>query len=210
MLSILKKERNILILSLIIGVIITFSYVTATANFYTRDLQEGIASKIIRFHCIANSDSKEDQELKLKVRDEILNKMKSKMSEAKDVNATRKIMLENIDNIQQIAESVIASEGKDYKVEVKLEENVSFPVKEYGDIVMPAGKYEALRVIIGEGAGKNWWCVMFPPLCFVDESYAIVDAKSNKKLKDTLTYEEYRRITENKKVDVKVKFKMFQ
>ncbi|HCC06704.1 MAG TPA: stage II sporulation protein R [Clostridiales bacterium] len=210
MLAILKKERNILILSLIIGMIITFSYVTATASFYTRDLQEDMASKIIRFHCIANSDSSDDQTLKLKVRDEILNKMRDKMSDAQNINETRKIILENIDSIKKVAESVVASEGKNYKVQVKLQENVSFPVKEYGDIVMPAGKYEALRVIIGSGEGKNWWCVMFPPLCFVDESYAIVDSKSNKKLKDTLTYDEYRMITENKKVDVKVKFRMFQ
>ncbi|OGO85278.1 MAG: stage II sporulation protein R [Clostridiales bacterium GWE2_32_10] len=199
----LRKERNIILMALVIGFIITCTYVTYATTFEMKSLQEDLASRIIRFHCIANSDSKEDQTLKLKVRDEILSSMRDELSNAKDINETRKIILANIDKIQKIAESVIKREGKDYKVEVKLEKNVSFPIKNYGDITVPAGKYEALRVIIGEGAGKNWWCVMFPPLCFVDESYAVVDTKTNQKLKKVLTDDEYKMITQNRKVNIK-------
>ena len=199
----LRKERNIILMALVIGFIITCTYVTYATTFEMKSLQEDLASRIIRFHCIANSDSKEDQALKLKVRDEILKSMRDKLSNAKDINETRKIIFANIDKIQKIAESVIKREGKDYKVEVRLEKNVNFPIKSYGDITVPAGKYEALRVIIGEGAGKNWWCVMFPPLCFVDESYAVVDTKTNQKLKKVLTDDEYKMITANRKVNVK-------
>ncbi|MBV1820315.1 stage II sporulation protein R, partial [Bacteroidales bacterium MSK.15.36] len=127
---------------------------------------------IIRFHVIANSDSTPDQELKLEVRDRILEEIGGEFDNSKNIDESRKIIEQNLNRIKNIAEDQIKKEGKDYKVEVSLG-NDKFPTKTYGDLTLPAGEYEALKVIIGEGKGKNWWCVMFPPLCFVDITHSV-------------------------------------
>lgn len=122
---------------------------------------------LIRLHVVSNSDSSEDQELKRKVRDEIVTAVGPAFTEAEDVGSARAIAEANLDNIQQIAAGKIRSEGKDYPVKVELN-SFSFPTKHYGPFILPAGDYEAVRVTIGTGSGANWWCVLFPPLCFVD------------------------------------------
>jgi stage II sporulation protein R len=97
-------------------------------------------------------------------------------------------------------------------VEVKLEYN-NFPAKQYSNIVLPAGEYKALRILIGEAKGKNWWCVMFPPLCFVDENNGVIDKETDEKLRSVLTEEEYNLIAEDnieKTKDVKMKFKIVE
>ncbi len=206
MLNIIKRDKYIILFSIMVGLLICFMNIGYTANKYTKE-QEDLASRLIRFHCIANSDSKEDQDLKLKVRDAVLKSMSGKLENLQNINDTRRVIQENTDYITTIAESVIKEEGKDYSIEVKLEKNVQFPVKEYGNVVLPAGNYEAVRIIIGNGEGKNWWCVMFPPLCFVDESTCVVDEKTNEKIKNAVTEEQYNSIVKEKKVSVK--FKMF-
>jgi stage II sporulation protein R len=153
--TLIIKERNLIVFSIIIALLICFASIGYTANQYTYDIQKDLAGKLIRFHCIANSDSKEDQALKLKVRDAILLEMKGKLENSESIDETRKILLANEENIKKIAKSIISKEGKAYKVEVNLEKDVSFPIKKYGDIILPAGKYEAFRVVIGEGEGKN-------------------------------------------------------
>ncbi len=137
---------------------------------------EEIADKLIRFHVIANSDSEEDQALKLKVRDRIIDKMSFKLENAKSLDEARDILNSSTEEVSNIAKEVILEEGFDYDVKTMLS-NENFPDKIYGDYVFPQGNYEAYRVIIGSGEGQNWWCVMFPPLCFVDESKNIVDTK---------------------------------
>lgn len=122
---------------------------------------------LIRLHVVSNSDSSEDQELKRKVRDEIVTAVGPAFTEAEDVDSARAIAEANLDNIRQIATHKIRSEGKDYPVKVELN-SFSFPTKHYGPFILPAGDYEAVRVTIGTGSGANWWCVLFPPLCFVD------------------------------------------
>jgi len=133
---------------------------------------KNLRDKIIRFHIRANSDNEEDQELKLKVRDEILKEMKGKFQDIKDIDEIRKIIRDNMEEMKRIAERIIKREGKDYEVTVTLAED-SFPTRKYGNLVLPAGTYEALLITIGEGKGKNWWCVMFPPLCFVDITHSV-------------------------------------
>lgn len=122
---------------------------------------------LIRLHVVSNSDSSDDQELKRKVRDEIVTAVGPAFTEAENIASARRIAEANLDNIREIAERKVRSEGKYYPVKVELN-SFSFPTKHYGPFILPAGDYEAVRVTIGAGSGANWWCVLFPPLCFVD------------------------------------------
>lgn len=153
-------------------------------------MQKEIAEKILRFHVIANSDSREDQELKLKVRDAVGLYMKDQMKEVTNRKEAEETANANLKKIEKVAEDVIAKEGRSYTVNAFIGP-VDFPVKTYGAYSFPAGTYEAVEVVIGEGAGKNWWCVMYPTLCFVDSTYQIVPGESKEKLKNCLTEEEY-------------------
>ena len=122
---------------------------------------------IIRFHVIANSDSAEDQDLKLLVRNCVIVKLQNALQGAEDVAATRKYIEENTEEINSWAQSCINAWGYDYKTETNLG-IAAIPAKQYDDVYFPAGNYEALTITIGEGKGQNWWCVIFPPLCLVD------------------------------------------
>lgn len=126
-----------------------------------------IADKIIRFHVIANSDSKRDQSLKLKVRDSVLKYMYPKLENAESIEECREILKKEENAIVSLSENIISNYGYDYEIKTELAHE-KFPDKTYGNITLPQGEYEAFRIIIGEGSGQNWWCVMFPPLCLVD------------------------------------------
>ncbi|TJX12975.1 stage II sporulation protein R [Tissierella creatinini] len=182
----MKFKKLILILSIfiiaftyIIHPVIEEKYLLRNPFIEEEGLNEAHNDDVIRFHVRANSDRKEDQDLKLKVRDEILKEMGEKFEDAASIDESRLIIKENIEEIKSIAENVIAQEKKDYPVDVSLgiEE---FPVRTYGNLVFPQGNYEALIVEIGQAKGQNWWCVMFPPLCFVDvvHTYAYIDAEN--------------------------------
>lgn len=123
--------------------------------------------QLIRFHVLANSDSDEDQALKRAVRDAILVKLSPKLAASHSLAESRQIVRDIRPEIEEIGRSVVKSWGKDYTVRTEYG-HFSFPTKSYGTLVLPAGDYEALRVVIGAGKGSNWWCVLFPPLCFVD------------------------------------------
>lgn len=155
---------------LIVGIVLIISIIYIS-SFYLLNAEEAyiddIRSQIIRFHVRANSDSERDQELKLKVRDKILEEVQPLLEESKSIDETRLIMMNNLDNIKSIALKALEEEGVAYDVDVSLGIK-SFPTRKYGSLVFPAGEYEALVVEIGEGKGQNWWCIMFPPLCFVD------------------------------------------
>ena len=133
---------------------------------------DGFKKDIIRFHIRANSDSKKDQDLKLKIRDEILQAMKDKFKSVDSIEDSRQIIIDNLDEIKAISQSVIHDEGEDYEVDVSLG-NDNFPIKKYGNMIFPQGEYETLLVEIGEAKGQNWWCVMFPPLCFIDITHSV-------------------------------------
>lgn len=154
--------------------------------------QQEIAKKLIRFHVIANSDSESDQALKLKVRDEILKYIAPKLENSKSIEESRKILKENDAQIKKISYDVVRRNGYNYKVTSTLG-NFNFPIKQYGNIVLPEGSYEAYRIVIGSGEGKNWWCVMFPPLCFVDLTKGEVAVKeSENQIKKVLTEDEFK------------------
>lgn len=128
---------------------------------------EDISSKLIRFHVIANSDNEKDQALKLKVRDQVLEYIQPLLKDSDCIQESREILKRENGKILQIATQVIADNGYNYSVESTLDKEY-FPIKTYGNITLPQGEYEAYRIIIGTGEGQNWWCVMFPPICFVD------------------------------------------
>lgn len=126
--------------------------------------QDELADKVVRLHVLANSDSEEDQALKLKVRDVVLERATAILEQSADRGEAESRLRGELLELERIAAEEIAAEGYNYPVTVELE-NTDFPTKEYDGFTLPAGEYLALRVIIGEGQGQNWWCVVFPPLC---------------------------------------------
>lgn len=126
--------------------------------------QDRLADKMVRLHVLANSDSKEDQELKLLVRDQVLNKIEPWAKEKRTVDEVAQELRTRTEELSACAEETVQKAGYAYPVEVKVE-NSWFPSRDYENFSLPAGTYESLRVVIGEGEGKNWWCVVFPPLC---------------------------------------------
>ncbi len=162
-----------------------------------------IAQKVIRFHVRANSDAQEDQNLKLKVRDAIGAYMQPKLSGICDIEDSRRVIQEYLPQIRETAEDVVAQEGYTYDVEASLAVT-DFPQKTYGDYTFPAGRYEALEVVIGAGGGHNWWCVMYPNLCFFNSAYEVVDDQAKESLQRALTPEEYESLMEGK--DYKIRF----
>lgn len=179
---------------------------------------DDIKDKLIRFHVIANSDTYEDQNLKLKVRDKVVEALSEKLSNVNSVEEAENILEENIDYVNEIAKEVIEENNYTYKVTTMLSYE-NFPDKVYGDCVFPQGNYEAFRVIIGEGKGQNWWCVMFPSLCFVDESKNSVDSSNLKDeiediepKDDNTTNEDKEKNNESSNVNsgIKSKFKILE
>lgn len=174
-----------------IAIIIISAVALNTTNISGKASQSDVAGKLIRFHVIANSDDEIDQELKLKVRDSILKYITPKLKDSKDIEESRKIIKSEDKNIKKISEKVIKENGFKYSVSTTLSKEY-FPVKTYGNITLPQGEYEAYRVIIGTGTGQNWWCVMFPPLCFVDITKGNVSyEKTKKEMKSVLSDDEY-------------------
>ena len=177
-------------------------------TFYSIYLQKSIASKVLRLHILANSNSAFDQELKLKVRDDVVNYITPLLKNSSSLNETKEIISKNIDNINNVAQETV-SKYSTYKTSISLATS-SFPTKHYENFSFPAGNYEALKVVIGEGDGNNWWCVMFPPLCFTNSSAGTFDEDSTTKIKETLSEEEYYLIDNYDNPDIKIKFKILE
>lgn len=192
-------------------IIITFLlalYVFISALSYTRAVCSDIQDSVFRLHVIANSDSDEDQKLKYIVRDSVINYINEISSHASSKEDVMKIAQDNISEIETIAKQTIIEHGYNYNVTVNIG-NFFFPSKKYGDITFPPGYYDALKIEIGEANGQNWWCVMFPPLCFVDVTSGVVPDESKEHLKNSLSQEEYNLISNNSP-DVEIKFKIVE
>jgi stage II sporulation protein R len=173
---------------------------------------EDISSKLIRLHVIAHSDLPEDQELKMRVRDIIVEALNSKLEKVDDIETSREIIKANLGYIENIARQQILKSGKDYSVKAMMGK-FPFPVKSYGYVTLPAGEYEALRIIIGEGKGANWWCVLFPPLCFVDITHGLTREEAKDNLQRVLTGEELDAIVTAASADevpVEIRFKVLE
>ena len=194
-----------------VAIIIIISIFLNTNNISGKASQSDVAGKLIRFHVIANSDSKEDQELKLKVRDSVLEYVSPKLMNSKDVEESRKIINNENKNIKKIGEKVINKNGFKYSVATTLSKEY-FPVKSYGNITLPQGEYEAFKIVIGSGTGQNWWCVMFPPLCFVDITKGdVAFEKTERDMRAVLSEDEYELIDNTKdNKEIIVKFKVME
>lgn len=147
---------------LVIVLIFSFTILLTTDISYDYD-----PDQLIRFHVLANSDSERDQALKYQVKDQVVSYMQGQFANSQSIEESREILVANMEEIANLAERTLQSEGSSDTVDVQYG-RFDFPVKYYGDFSLPAGNYEAVRVVIGEGEGENWWCVLFPPLCFVD------------------------------------------
>ena len=189
---------------LIVLILFTF-FVFVSAISYVSAVSNNIADSVFRLHVIANSDSNEDQELKYKVRDAVLEYMNSITIDCSSKEEAIQIAKEHEDEFYKIAKQTIEENGYNYSVNIKIG-NFNFPTKTYGDISLPAGNYDALRIEIGNASGQNWWCVMFPPLCFVDVSSGVVPDESKEIMQDNLSTEEYTLISDLNSSDVKFKF----
>ena len=126
--------------------------------------QDQLADKVVRLHVLANSDSEEDQALKLRVRDRVLERATELLEQSADRQEAEALLRGNLLELENLAAEEIAAAGYDYPVTAELTDT-TFPTREYDGFTLPAGEYLALRIVSGEGAGQNWWCVVFPPLC---------------------------------------------
>lgn len=208
-----KKKKSgkfgtylILIISVIIGVLYTVSDIRGEKNI--NELQKGIAEKIVRFHVIANSDSNEDQQLKLKVKEAVVEYIAPYLSESCSIDESKEILLNNQEKLISIAKDVIFENGYNYDVTAKLEK-IYFPTKSYGNYTFPPGEYEAFNIRIGKSEGKNWWCVLYPPLCFIDISHGVVTEESDNMLENILTTDEYKAVSGEEKVQYRFKYLTF-
>lgn len=197
-----------------IGILITLSlllflYIIICAFSYVEAVSTDISDSVFRLHVIANSDSDEDQNLKYKVRDSLLNYMNDICKDCSSKEEAINMVSEHQEEFKQVALETIKNEGYSYDVKIEIG-NFEFPTKQYGDISLPAGFYDALKVEIGEAKGRNWWCVMFPSLCFVDISSGIVPEESKEELQDVLSDEEYAIISDNSNLSIQFKFKLLE
>ena len=127
-----------------------------------------IPDEAIRLRILANSDSEKDQDVKHKVRDEVNEVITEWVKDIDDIEEARQLIDDRLPELEEVVRDTLEKENSDDDFELEFAENVSFPAKLYGDYLYPAGEYEAILVTIGEGSGANWWCVLFPPLCFLD------------------------------------------
>lgn len=207
----LKKQfrKNNIYRFLLLLILFTI-FILFSAFSYVNAVSSEISNSVFRLHVIANSDSEEDQNLKYKVRDSLLEYMNSLCSNVSSKQEAISIAQNHVEDFENIAKRVISDNGYEYTVSVEIGQ-YDFPTKEYGDITLPAGMYDALRVKIGSATGHNWWCVMFPPLCFVDVSSGVVPDSSKELLEENMSEEEYNLITDSSNSsDLSFKFKIVE
>ena len=180
---------------------------------YTRQarLQQAISDKVLRFHVLANSDSEADQTLKLAVRDRVLQEYGDLLETCTSKEETLAALKNAQQEISETAEAEVLAQGYAYPVRVSLVRE-EFPFKKYGDLIFPAGVYDALRIEIGEAKGKNWWCVLYPQMCYVDAAWGYSTEESHVRLQNTLTKEEFLVVSamEQKKVTPKIKCRLVE
>lgn len=198
-----KKLKYIFI---ILSLLFCFIFISITS--YARSVSDNLSDNFFRLHILANSDSKQDQDLKLKIRDAIIEHMNTQDFSDCTKSEVMAIVENNLESYKDIAQTVIDNEGLNYSVSTEVG-NFHFPTKVYGNISLPAGYYDALRIKIGNAEGQNWWCSLFPPLCFVDISSGVIDEESKNNLKENLSDEEFAIVTSSNE-KLKLKFKLLE
>lgn len=193
---------------LAVAAFFVFSVLTGACYAHRIHMQQEISQKVLRFHVLANSDSSADQELKLKVRDAVGGYMQKKLAGVENLAECEEVVLGSLGEITELAENTIEENGYDYEVTAALT-RTGFPIKTYGNYTFPAGEYEALELVIGEGEGHNWWCVLYPNMCFENSMYEVVDEKADIALQQTLTQEEYEEILSSGNYEIRFRYLTF-
>lgn len=199
-----RKTVNRVLFVVCTLLLLTGCYLFAANAVRARQV-EAISDKVLRFHVIAKSDSENDQRRKLLVRDAVGAWMELKLQHAKDRADCEQIIDENMDQIRAVAEQTLEQDGEAEQVRVQLA-NVEFPDKVYGDYTFPAGTYRALQVIIGDGEGHNWWCVLYPNLCFSSEGYDVTGEKAKQELTQVLSATEYQTLLREHRYRLRFRF----
>ena len=207
--KILKFMKNSKLRNLSILVLLLFIYIFICAHNYACAVSNNLSEAVFRLHVIANSDSDEDQMLKLKVRDSLISYMNDICLNCSTKEEAVTLVNNHLKDFQNVAEKTIIENGYNYSVKINIG-NFHFPTKNYGDISLPAGFYDALRVEIGNAKGKNWWCVMFPSLCFIDISSGILNDEAKENLEENLEHESYSLISNQNNSEIKLKFKLIE
>lgn len=199
----MKQKRDLFLC--ITCLLIAFLLTLANDRSNDEALAARIAPEILRFHVLANSNSTQDQNLKLKVRTMLLNSIYEDLGENASLEDTKTYIRSHESILEKKAENYMKNLGFNYPTHMELTD-CYFPTKTYGDMVFPCGNYEAVRVKIGEGKGHNWWCVLYPPLCFTDSSYAVVPDTSKEILRHSIDESDYLKLRkEPVKIHVKLK-----
>ena len=199
----MKKLKYIITISLLLAL---FIFVSAIS--YANTVSQDLSNNFFRLHILANSDSELDQNLKLKVRDAVIDYMDTLSYDGLTKDEVISLTNDHLEDFKSIAEQVLGENGCNYEVNLEVG-NFHFPTKEYGNISLPAGFYDGLKIEIGDAKGQNWWCSLFPPLCFVDISSGIIDEEAENDLKENLSKEEFAIITSGSE-EVKLKFKLLE
>lgn len=197
------KLKHFLLISLLLVIFLIFNLFS-----YSNSVFAGLQENIFRLHILANSDSEEDQALKLAVRDSVISYMETINNSSTTKEETINNVNINLENIKQVAENKLRELGSDYEVRLEVG-NFYFPTKYYGNISLPAGNYDALKINIGEAQGQNWWCSLFPPLCFIDISSGYLEDDDKEVLEDNLSEEEFMLVSSSSP-DIKLKFKLLE
>lgn len=204
-----KKSFRFLFLLASLFLLLCLLVFIFTSEAKAKQVQKGIADEIIRFHVVASGNTYDEQVLKYKVKDALVKELSPLLKDAKSKDQALDIIESRINEIKLTAEEIITDNSSDNTVSVSLT-SAYFPMKVYGSYTFPPGDYDALQVKIGKAKGENWWCVLFPPLCFVDETYSIVDEESGDQLQYLLTDDEYHELLSDKEIKVIYKFKLWE
>ena len=179
-------------------------------NLETKSTVSVLSHSAIRFHILANSDSVSDQALKMRVKESVVNYIYEKTGDFKTVDEAKNFILNNDKTIKSIATKAIADNGYDYTVSSTFGFS-DFPVKTYGDVIFPKGTYTSYTIKIGNGKGHNWWCVLYPPLCFVDSTYAVVPDSSREILRESLDAADYQALLKKQpEVHIRIRSKFLE
>ena len=171
--------------------------------------EQEIYESVVRLHVLANSDSQEDQALKLKVRDEVLRVTEPLLTGCESREQAEQILEQHMEEIEAAAQAVVREQGYEYPVSVLLGKE-EYPTRNYENCCFPSGTYVSMRVCIGDAEGQNWWCVLFPPLCL--SAASAEDEQSNEEafISVGLTGEQYRVITQTDQVKYRIRFKILE
>lgn len=183
--------------------------VAMLAMAYADTTERGISSSLLRLHIVANSDSAEDQSIKLAVRDAITAQFGQKLLAAESVAEAKELTRRELAAITNTAEEILRESGFDYGASASVQ-RLHFPTRKYDNIILPPGEYDALKIVLGCGNGQNWWCVMYPPLCFSSSNGGYASNEAKKLLEASLSDDEYSLITESGAVPVKFKLKILE